>query len=162
MKKFLVVALVAAALLILAVPVFGNGVVHRVSVGSPDWCYPDKPGCDANLSILAIEYADGSVKGELTDSWGNGGFYNAKIDCLVVVGNEAWVSGVVTAGKSPGGFDYRGIHIFTRVKDMGTSANDPPDQLAFVGFYGFNEIDCTAPPYPLGLYDAPQGQVIVK
>jgi hypothetical protein len=162
MKKFLVVGLVVAAMLILAVPAFGNGVVHRVSVGSPDICYPDRPGCDANLSILAIQYADGSVKGELTDAWGNGGYYNAKIDCLVVDGNEAWLSGVITVGKSRSGFDLRGYEIFTRVKDMGSSANDPPDQLAFVGFYGLNEIDCTAPPYPLELFDAPQGQVIVK
>jgi hypothetical protein len=161
MKKFLVVALVAAAMLILAVPVFGNGVVHRVSVGSPDICYPDRPGCDANLSILAIEYADGSVKGELTDSWRFGGYYNAEIYCLTVDGNEAWVSGVIKAGETPGGYDLRGIHVFTRVKDMGTSANDPPDQLAFVGF-SFNEIDCTAPPFDLDLYDVPQGQVIVK
>ena len=158
MKKFLVVGLVVVALMILAVPAFGNGVIHRLSVGSPDWCYPDKPGCDANLSILAIEYADGRVKGELTDAWGNGGYYNAKIDCLVVDGNEAWVSGVITAGKSRSGYDLRGLHIFTRVKDMGTSANDPPDKLSWVAF---GPKECTDMP-DMQLFDAPQGQVIVK
>jgi len=162
MKKFLVVGLVVAAMLILAVPAFGNGVVHRVSVGSPDWCYPDRPGCDANLSILAIEYADGSVKGELEDIWAGGTGIHANIDCLVVVGNQAWVSGVVTAFRTGSGYNLEGYHIFARVKDLGTSNNDPPDQLSGIRFgYPDDELSCTDM-LDMRLHDAPEGQVIVK
>lgn len=161
MKKFLVLAFVLTAMLIAAAPVFGNGVVHFVSAGGPDACYPDQPGCDSNYSLNAVQYADGSVKGQFTDKWTNGYGFHAKIDCLVVEGNEAWVSGVITSGRTASGFDLVGIHITTRVKDNGTSANDPLDQISG-SFFSWPEdgIDCNDQ-IPLTLWDTPQGQVNV-
>jgi len=146
-------------MLIAVTPVFGNGVVHKVSVGSPDWCYPYLPGCDANLSLEAIEFADGSVKGQMTDIWYGGYGLHAEIDCLVVEGNEAWISAVIKSGRTSSGYDLVGLRVNMRVMDNGTSENDPPDKLS--GVYFNQAITCTDK-YPLTLFDAPQGQVIVK
>ncbi|MGI0015247.1 MAG: hypothetical protein ACREBU_17670, partial [Nitrososphaera sp.] len=52
-----------------------NNVVHHVSVGSPDACeaFGLPPGCDANFSLVANMYADGSVSGEWQDTFAGGG-----------------------------------------------------------------------------------------
>lgn len=80
-------------LLLLATTAAARGpVVHRVHVGGPDLCvgFGLKPGCDANFSLAAIQRADGSVSGQLTDQFGGGvGGYHAVIDCLSVSGNDA-------------------------------------------------------------------------
>jgi hypothetical protein len=100
-----VVSLVAVAVaLILTTMAFAKGpVVHRVRVGSPDACLAlvgaAHPGCDGNFSLTAIEYADGSVSGQYTDRFANGDGFHAVIDCLVVEGNRAWASGVITSGR---------------------------------------------------------------
>jgi len=135
----------------------GTGVVHQVSVGGHDL---DIAGTtDANFSLVAIEHGDGSVTGQWTDQFGQqeGGFH-AAINCLRVVGNQAWVSGVITSGSVPG-FDLTGLPVATRVSDNGSSANDPPDQISF-SFIG-NANPCTAQQnFPL--LDMTDGQVSVR
>lgn len=112
----------------------GHGpIIHRVHVGGADLCaaFGLSPGCDANWSLAAIQYADGSVSGQFTDQWGGGyGGFHAVIDCLYVDGNEAWVSGVITQGTD-GSSDLAGEPVSARIRDNGTSANDPPDQISF-------------------------------
>ena len=133
----------------------GNGILHRASLGSHDFGIL-KPGTDANDSFIAIQYADGSVEGQWTDQFGhgNGGLHIA-VNCLEVDGNQAWISGVVT--KSSFEEDV-GLTAATRVVDNGTSANDPPDQMAFT------RLD---PPFdchdrrPMLLFDLAGGQVKV-
>jgi hypothetical protein len=137
----------------------GSPIVHRVHVGGPDCCVGDglKPGCDKNFSLVAIERADGSVSGQLIDRWGGGvGGYHAVIDCLSVDGNDAWVSGVIVQGTWED-IDLTGWPVVVRVRDNGTSANDPPDQISF----SHPDPECTEQP-DLELYDMPQGQVKVK
>ena len=133
----------------------GNGVQHRVSVGSHDFGIL-KPGTDANDALIAIQHADGSVTGQWTDQFGHGnGGYHITVNCLEVDGNKAWISGVVT--QSPFEEDI-GRPAGTRVVDNGTSANDPPDQISFsiVGV----RFDCHAKrPYPL--FDISGGEVKV-
>ena len=167
-----VVSLVAVAVaLILTTMAFATGpVVHRVSVGGPDACLAlvgaTRPGCDGDFSLTAIEYADGSVSGQYTDRFANGDGFHAVIDCLVVDGNRAWVSGVITSGRVTDPdtgevFDLAGLDVFTTAVDNGTSANDPVDQISF-SFIGF-EIPCTdATELDLPLFDAPEGQVTVS
>jgi hypothetical protein len=136
-------------------------VVHHVTAGSPDACVAlgaEHPGCDANFSLVANEYADGSVSGQYTDRFANGNGFHAVVDCLSVSGNDAWVSGEITEGRV-GDVDLAGLDVVTRVRDNGTSANDPPDQISF-SFIGFG-IPCTAQP-DFALLDAPEGQVIVR
>jgi len=151
---------VASATPAIGSPLFasqGSGVVHRVSVGGND--LDEAENTDANFSLIAIEYGDGSVSGQWTDQFGQqeGGFH-AEINCLHVVGNQAWVSGVITSGSVPG-FDFTGLPVAARVSDNGTSANDPPDQISF-SFIG-NPFPCTAQ-RPFVLRDMTDGQVSVR
>ena len=140
-------------------------IVHRVQVGGPDWeGWCDDPGrtagCDANFSLSGREYADGSMAGQYIDRWANGNGFHAVIDCVSVSddGTEAWVSGVITQGRIDD-FDLAGLPVATRVKDNGTSANDPPDQISW-SWFGGDATSCTAhADYPL--FDVPKGQVKV-
>lgn len=86
-----------------------------------------------------------------------GGFH-AVINCVHVVGNQAWVSGTVTSGNFQG-FDLTGLPFITSVVDNGRSANDPPDQISF-SFLG-DPTPCTAAPI-LDLNDKTRGQVTVQ
>jgi hypothetical protein len=166
-----VVSLVAVAVaLILTTMAFAKGpVVHRVSAGGPDACLAlagTHPGCDGNFSFTAKEYADGSVSGQYTDRFANGDGLHAVIDCLVVDGNRAWVSGVITSGRFTDPvtgevFDLAGLYLWTTVVDNGTSANDPADQISF-SFIDVEQIACTdATELDVPLFDAPEGQVTV-
>src|SRR4051795_4205385 len=88
---------IVALTLAMATPVAANGpaVVHRVSAGGPDQCsgLGVHPGCDGNYSLVATRYADGSASGQYTDRFGRIGGIRGVVDCLVVVGNDAWISG---------------------------------------------------------------------
>ena len=135
----------------------GQGVVHHVSVGGHD---QDPVGhTDANFSLVANQFSDGSVTGEYTDQFGQGqGGFHAQIDCLSVQGNEAWVSGFITSGTF-GAVDLTGLPVITRVQDNGKSANGPPDAISF-SFIG-NPALCTTRPN-LPLVPMTDGQVTVR
>ncbi len=111
-------------------------IVHRVSVGGPDICTSlgAGPGCDGNFSLLAIQYANGRVTGQLIDQYGSAGGLHAVVDCLKVqeipervpVALEAWVGGVVTRPTHQAGH-----RVIAWMRDNGTSTNDPrPDALS--------------------------------
>ena len=154
--------------------VIANGVVHSVHVGGPDICSGTggKPGCDMNFSLTANEFSDGDVNGRWTDivNLGPGTApFNLviAIDCLHVVDNQAWMSGVIV------GPDFTGARAATSVVDIGVSAKDAPDQSSFTIGVG-NAYDChsevvppnTFPdqpdPVPFPLFDFIQGQVTVR
>jgi hypothetical protein len=152
---FGVVALVAGLLLALSPAASADSVIHKVSVGSSDIVPP--PGTDGNFSLSAIERDDGTVTGQWQDTvFGRGtpavGLH-VEVDCLEVVGNEAWVSGVITRPAA-----LAGLPAITRVLDNGTSANDPADQVSFT-FIGI-AATCTDQPN-LPLSDLLNGQVKV-
>jgi hypothetical protein len=133
----------------------GNGILHRVSVGSHDFGI-FKPGTDANDSMIAIQYADGSVKGQWIDQFGHGnGGIHVAVNCLEVDGNQAWISGVVTQSSFE---EDIGLTAATRVVDNGTSANDPPDQISFTRVDP--PFDCHAR-RPMVLFDLSGGEVKV-
>ncbi|MEJ2206886.1 MAG: hypothetical protein P8170_22590 [Gemmatimonadota bacterium] len=123
----------------------GHGrVIQHISIGSNDLCRAmgQKPGCDANFSLVANKWADGTVKGQWQDGFGkdeNGeqlGGVHVSIDCLRVEDYNigiyswpiAWVSGVVTRSSSP----HYGVGdgVITLALDRGSSANDPFEDLA--------------------------------
>ena len=137
----------------------GNGVIHRVSVGGSD--QDATQNTDANFSLIAIQYGDGSVKGEWTDQFGQGqGGVHVDVNCLVVQGNQAWVGGIIRSGSTgQGGVDLSGLPALTRVADLGKSANDPPDAISFT-FIGL-PVQCTAQPN-LPLLPMTGGQVTVN
>jgi len=129
-----------------------GGVVHRVSVGGPD-ADLFGPGTDANFSLIAIEHADGRVTGQWTDQFGHGNNgVHVVVDCVHVVGNQAWISGVANDKT------FDGSPVITRVSDNGKSANDPPDQISF-SFIGL-ALSCHDMP-PLPLLTMTRGQVTV-
>ena len=157
-----------ALVLVLGPTAFATGpVVHHVTAGGPDACVFfgfEHPGCDGNFSLVAHQYADGSVSGQYTDRFARGDGFHAVIDCLSVVGNDAWVSGVITHGSFTDPdtgevFDLAGLPVATRLRDNGTSANEPPDQITF-SFLG-DPTPCTERT-PYDLFDVPEGQVRVR
>ena len=112
-----------------------GAVIHRVVAGSNDACEAFggyKPGCDGNFSLVANEYADGTVKGIWRDVWMDGGAPPGtvvEINCLKVEEYEgkpiAAISGTVVNGYAVGSV-ARAI-----VRDLGTSSGDPNDQISY-------------------------------
>lgn len=151
-----------------------GSVVHRVTVGGPDICFGlgARPGCDANLSLIALEMVDGSVSGQWEDV--SGGWYgrgpenalHAVVTCLEInevtvpsgTFKQAWIGGVVTRPQS-----LAGHPVILRVRDRGTSANDPTDVISRSIVDPEDEgisADCRARPL-MGFAFAPQGQVVI-
>ena len=143
-----------------AVLAAGPSVAHRVSAGGPDACvaFGDRPGCDGNYALVATQYADGSASGQYRDRFARGGGIIGVVDCVRVVGNQAWVSGWIRSGRA-GDEDLAGLPFTTLVVDNGTSANQPPDQIATS--HTGDETPCTEMA-PWDLLDMPQGQVVVN
>jgi hypothetical protein len=156
----LVGAVVAGVLLTVTPAALADGVTHHVNTGGADIILVP-PGGDANFSLSAVQHADGMVTGQWQDTVFGRGVpavaIHIDIDCLVVDGNDAWVSGVITR---PAGF--AGLPAITRVRDNGTSANDPPDQISFTFFPPAIDPDITCNDQPdLPLNDVNNGQVNV-
>lgn len=158
-KRGFIATFIAVFALVAATAVQAR-VVHRVHVGGPDICGfgGSDPGCNANFSLHAMEFANGRVRGQWTDQFGDGDGFHAVIDCLSVSGNEAWVSGVITHG-SLGELDLEGVAVATRVRDNGRSQNDPPDEISFSWIY--DDTTCTEQ-VSYDLIPIPQGQVAVE
>lgn len=140
----------------------GSPIVHKVSAGGPDACVAigfDHPGCNANYSLNAIQNADGTVKGQYTDRFTDGEGFHAEVDCLSVVGNTAWIGGIIKSGTL-NGVDLAGRRVVTKVQDNGTSANDPPDRIDY-SYFVATTFSCNT--HFVGTWlDAPEGQVKVS
>ena len=154
-------------LMLASVAVAAKGpITHFASAGGPDTCrsvFGVHPGCDGNYSLTAIQYADGSVSGQYTDRFGKFGGLTAVIDCLYVVGHDAWVSGIITSGffRDPDTgerFDFTGLNLAAKVHD-GTPVSEP-DQTSFTHL-GDLAFPCTDHP-DVPLFDVTEGQVIVR
>jgi len=145
----------ALSLVLAATTARADAVQHIVSVGGPDQDATNHT--DANFSLVAIQYGDGSVKGQWTDQFGQGqGGVHVAINCLFVQGNQAWVSGFVTSGTF-GGVDLTGLPVITRVQDNG--GGNTPDAISF-SFIG-NATPCANHPN-LPLIPMTNGQVTVN
>ena len=137
-------------------------VTHRATVGGPDACVAfdfERPGCDADFSLVALQGTRG-VEGEWHDQFAGGFGIHVAVNCLNVIGNQAWISGVITASRLPGAV---GLDAVTSVLDVGRSANDAADSISLsvidVAKFG---VDCnTAPGFGFPLFAAPEGQAVV-
>jgi hypothetical protein len=128
--------------------------LHQVTVGSSDAA---GPGDDANFSMVAMQAGDGTSSGQYTDQWKDGrGSIHVAVDCLHVVDNRAWVSGVVTSGTA----GDVGMPIYAMVEDNGTSAHDAPDKIS-ASYYTDGTIDCRSA-IEVPLYPLFNGQVRVR
>ena len=159
--KTMLIALVAATTMSFGSVAFagGNKVVKRVHVGGHDVLFEDCDGsCSRHFSLVALEFADGRVIGQYDDRWNPHDGFHAVIDCLSIIGNEAWVSGWITHGNM-GGEDMTGLPVATRVQDNGKSKNDPVDMISF-SWVG-DPRPCTDY-VEYELLEMPKGQVVVK
>ena len=142
--------------------------VHQATLGGADICEAlnQATGCDANFSLVANGYADGSVSGQWRDQFGDGGGVQVDVTCLAINGNEAVIGGVVKASTDS---SYEiGDSVLTAVVDNGTSKLDPPDELSFTintslwanpSCHGTSVQDLRQNP---GLYAVTNGQVRVR
>ena len=126
--------------------------VHKVRVGSPDII---GPGGDGNFSLIAQVDAAGNVSGEWQDAFTQNQGFHINVTCLTVVGNQAWVGGVITSARNPA---FVGLQARTLVVDGG-QPNGGGDTIGFTVFFpNGNAPDCSAQPafqqFPLN-----QGQV---
>lgn len=108
----------------------GHGVWHMLHVGGNDACesFGLEPGCDANFSVSAVQFYDGSVTGQYMDRFAGVNGMHGVVECLYVYGNRAFVAGTTTSEFNEGLAFYSGF------EDNGTSANDPADRIAFTFF----------------------------
>ena len=149
-----------------------SAIVNFVHAGGPDIQDPDFPGTgpgfDKNYSLVAFKYADGTAAGNLIDRYAGGGGQGLKanIDCVHVVGNTAWLSGVITQGAildSEGNpVSIVGYYVRTRVLDNGDNI-DPanPDKVAFTQFRSSAPFVCSSM-FTSTFWDMPGGQVTVR
>lgn len=80
------------------------------------------------FSFAALEGADGSTSGTFhvrTHVPGGGAKVGGTVSCFTVVGNEAWVAGVITKAENPANV---GVAVGWHVIDNGEGAGSPPDQ----------------------------------
>src|SRR5262245_47929746 len=131
------------------------GVPHKVIVGSPDFV---PPGSDGNFSMIAQVDAAGNVSGEWQDAFTQNQGFHINVTCLTVVGNTAWVGGVITQAANPA---FIGVQARTKVVDGGLP-NGGGDTISFTTIFpNGNAPDCSAQTafqqFPLN-----NGQVIVK
>src|SRR5437879_2204758 len=90
--------------------------------------------------FTARKYSDGSVKGEAQlDNRAQGRRFHMTLDCLVVSGNAAYVSGTVTDSSIQS--DVGTIWDFKAV-DNGEGSNAPPDQLTLAYIFS-PQLPCT-------------------
>lgn len=163
-----IVAIGAGAIIVQA----QSPIVNVVHAGGSDVQDPDLPGSgpgfDKNYSLVAFKFADGTARGKLIDRYAGGGGLGLKgdIDCVHVVGNTAWLSGVITQGQTLDAdgnpVDITGYYVRTRVQDNGDNT-DPanPDRVAFTQFRNSAPFPC-ANMFGSAFWDMPGGQVNIR
>lgn len=147
-------------------------IVNFVSAGGSDINDPDLdgsgPGFDKNYSLVAFKFADGTARGLLIDrNAGGGGLgLRADIDCVHVVGNTAWISGIVTQGQfidlDGNVISEVGWYVRTRVQDNGhNKGQGEPDRISFTQVRRSAPFVCSNM-FQLAFWDMPGGQVTVR
>lgn len=100
------------------------------------------------LSIAPAPTAKGEVQLQTLFTTGQQSNVHLDVDCLVIVGNQAWFSGPARRFVLDGVEQPPGLYLVFRVQDNGEGANAPPDQgsPAFSG----PPMACTLqPPFPM-------------
>jgi hypothetical protein len=115
------------------------------------------------FSFNAIQKKDGTVTGNMTlHNRGLDTFTKVDINCLLVTGNIATMSGVVTHSDDPRG-DSKGLPAIFRVVDNGEGENSPPDLISGVVVLGDEDLLITCKdPFPLALRPIEAGNIQVK
>ena len=152
-------AAITIALLVLGVVTTAAyaGQAHTVTVGTADVVLVP-PGGDGNFSLTARIDIDGNVSGEWQDASTTNPGFHMRVTCLNVVGNTAWLNGVITQASNNA---LIGLPTVTQVVD--NSPSGVGDQISFTVFspVGNPIPSCLdMPSLPLFLINA--GNVVVR
>lgn len=141
-----------------------NNVCTSVHLGGADVNWDTEsapPNNDANLSLGAIEKCNGTVRGQLQDTWAGLGGVHGTVSCIVVDGNNAWASGIITHAPVEG---IEGLGFYIQLQDNGQNhGEDPPDMASFIylGDPGDFEFLCYEM-IPVDLYPLNNGQLTIN
>ena len=100
------------------------------------------------LSTNPAPAAKGQVQMHTVFTFGSEATVHIEVDCLVIVGNQAWFSGPAKKYVIDGVAQPPGLYLAFRVQDNGEGANDPPDA-ASPGFSGPPMACQLMPAFPL-------------
>lgn len=146
---------VLSCMLLLATPNAYAAKVAQVRVGSPD---AFGPGTDGNYSMAAQIDAAGNVSGQWQDAFTLNPGFHINVTCLTVVGNTAWVGGVIDQATNPA---FIGVQARAKVVDGGLP-NGGGDTISFtVIFPNGGAPDCNAQA-PFQQFPLFQGNVSIK
>ena len=113
-----------------------------------------------HFSFHARENNDGSVVGNGVLSWIGGVEHSTfDIDCLVIDGNVATMSGVITRDSDP---DFVGRLCGFKVVDNGEGAGADPDEVSILFIGDDPAIYTCVNPLPVPLYPIEGGNIQVK
>jgi len=99
------------------------------------------------VAVHAVRHQDGTVTGQVEAHYPERGLrVHGEVDCLFVVGNRAYVSGVITnvEGDPDGLYYSEGTYFILAIQDDGEGHNSNPD-LVSVLIPSVNPLDCTDP-----------------
>jgi len=131
---------------------------HIVTVGSPDGVIVVAPGNDGNYSLIARQDANGNVSGEWQDAFTQNPGFHMKVTCLTVVGNTAWLNGVITQASNNA---WIGLTTLTQVVDNTTDGSGDSISFTFFDPSGGDVALCSSMP-ALVQFSIIAGNVIVK
>jgi hypothetical protein len=107
------------------------------------------------LSTNPSPTAKGEVQGKATSGGTTVLELHANADCLVTIGNQAWVSGPIERLNG----QPTTLHVLFRVMDRGEGANDPPDLASQL--FGTGPQGCSSRPN-LPLFSSGKGNIQVQ
>jgi hypothetical protein len=121
--------------------------IHNVSGGGQD-LYPDSTTPTFNISFSAKEDAAGNIVGQVLWTYPDGTLISTgTVDSLYVIGNQAFVKYLVTAGDpigGLGGYGTVGNYVFVGFEDNGEGANATPDRQTYIYYGTPNFVNYTA------------------
>ncbi|MGS2720635.1 hypothetical protein [Paraglaciecola aestuariivivens] len=163
MKVAKIVVFLGTAITLIGTANAGSRVEQQVHVGGPDatsLCVEGDNTCDKNFSLTGLVLSDGRIKGNYVDRFaGESKGFSARVDCVSIIDNQAWISAVVKKGTYSD-LDIAGMRVTTMVVDNGKNNKSPYDQISF-SYLVNDEFSCYSQP-DLPLFDMPKGQVSIK
>jgi hypothetical protein len=138
-----------------------NGVVQSIN-GNADINAPEGL---RRMEIHARKSADGSVSGRfyLKQEWGDRDTYEADVVCFTIVGNRAYVGGVLTAVNGVPYDEYISLRVV--MIDNGEGANAAPDQASQAFSLqqpGQPQLFCSNASLVLPLHDLVRGNLAIR
>jgi hypothetical protein len=113
------------------------------------------------FSMNARKKADGTVEGRFqVNNHGVPSYAKGIITCFTIVGNQAWIGGIIEKSNSP---DLIGTQRGWRVVDNGEGVNFPPDQVSFLNLVDDAQFFCVdSIPEWIALHDIEAGNIQVR